>query len=85
MLLTLSALLLASLAYHGWKPLLQQPSSPQMQAFYKQSLGLGSVSADSIGRFIIDYKGYTMLNPHAQFDPLYPEIESNIQKYYAAH
>lgn len=84
-ILTLSALLLACLAFYGWHPFMQQPSTPQMQSFYNKSIGLGSVSPDSVSRFVVDYRGYTMLNPRAKLDPLYSEIESNIQKYVDAH
>ena len=83
--LTISALLLACLAFYGWHPFMQQRSNPQMQAFYNESMSLNSISSDSVSRFVIDYRGYTMLNPSAQLDPLYPEIESNIRKYCASH
>ena len=83
--LSIAAFLLVCLAFYGWNSPLQQSSLPQMQAYYQESVGLGSVPADSASRFIVNFMGYTMLNPHAQFDPLYPEIESNIQKYSATH
>ena len=84
-ILTISALILACLAFYGWKPLLEQPSSPQMQSFYKGSVGLDAMPADSASRFIVDFLGYTMLNPRAKLDPLYPEIETNIHNYSLSH
>ena len=84
-ILTISALILAWLAFYGWKPLLEQPSSPQMQTFYQESVGLGAMPADSASRFIVDFLGYTMLNPRAKLDPLYPEIETNIHNYSQSH
>jgi hypothetical protein len=41
--------------------------------------------ADSASRFIVDFMGYTLLNPRAKLDPLYPEIESNIHNYSVSH
>ena len=41
--------------------------------------------ADSASRFIVDFLGYTMLNPRAKLDPLYPEIETNIHNYSLSH
>ena len=84
-ILTISAVLLTCLAFYGWKPLLEQPSSPQMQTYYQESVGLGARPADSASRFIVDFLGYTMLNPRAKLDPLYPEIESNIYNYSQTH
>ncbi|MBO4895667.1 MAG: hypothetical protein J5484_02600 [Prevotella sp.] len=84
-ILTISALILACLAFYGWKPLLEQPSSPQMQSFYQGSVGLDAMPADSASRFIVDFLGYTMLNPRAKLDPLYPEIETNIHNYSLSH
>ena len=83
--LTLSALLLACLAFYGWHPFMQQHSNPQMQAFYNESMRLSSISPDSVSRFVVDYRGYTMLNPSSQLDPLYSEIESNISRYLERH
>lgn len=80
-ILSIAAFLLVCLAFYGWDSPLQHSSIPQMQAYYQESMGLGSVSADSANRFVVNFMGYTMLNPHAQFDPLYSEIEANIQKY----
>ena len=74
-ILTISALLMVCLAFYGWKPLLVRPSSPQMQTYF----------ADSASRFIVNFMGYTMLNPRAKLDPLYPEIESNIYDYSVSH
>ena len=56
-----------------------------MQAFYNESMRLSSISPDSVSRFVVDYRGYTMLNPSAQLDPLYSEIESNISRYLERH
>ena len=84
-LLLISALLLVCLAFYGWKPLLAQPSSPQMEAYYHESANLGSVPADSASRFIVNFLGYSLANPSVQFDPLYPEIETNIHKYSMTH
>ena len=84
-ILTISALILACLAFYGWKPLLEQPSSPQMQSYFQESEVLGTMPADSASRFIVDFMGYTMLNPRAKLDPLYPEIESNIHNYSLSH
>ena len=83
--LTISALLLVCLAFYGWKPLLEQPSTPQMESYYRESVGLEALPADSASRFIVNFMGYTMLNPRAKLDPLYPEIETNIQKYTSKH
>ena len=80
-ILTISALMLACLAFYGWKPLLEQPSSPQMQSYFQESEVLGTMPADSASRFIVDF----MLNPRAKLDPLYPEIESNIHNYSVSH
>lgn len=84
-LLLISALLLVCLAFYGWKPLLTQPSSPQMQAYYDESVNLGSVPADSASRFIANFLGYSLANPSVQLDPLYPEIEKNMHKYSMMH
>ena len=92
-ILTISALLMVCLAFYGWKPLafygwkplLEQPSSPQMQSYFQESEVLGTMPADSASRFIVDFMGYTMLNPRAKLDPLYPEIESNIYNYSVSH
>lgn len=83
--LSLAALLLACLAFYCWSPVFQQKSIPQMEAYYRESTGLGTVPADSANRFIINFLGYTMLNPHVQFDPLFHEIESNIHRYSQTH
>lgn len=77
--------MLACLAFYGWKPLLEQPSSPQMRSYFQESEVLGTMPADSASRFIVDFMGYTMLNPRAKLDPLYPEIESNIYNYSVSH
>ena len=84
-LLLISALLLVCLAFYGWKPLLAQPSSPQMQAYYDESVNLVSVPADSANRFIANFLGYSLANPSVQLDPLYPEIEKNMHKYSMMH
>ena len=84
-MLAISALLLACLAFYGWRPYEQHPSNPQMQAFYNESMSLSSIPADSVSRFVVDYRGYTMLNPSAKLDPLYTEIETNIQNYILTH
>lgn len=84
-LLLISALLLVCLAFYGWKPLLAQPSSPQMQAYYDESVNLGAVPADSASRFIANFLGYSLANPSVQLDPLYPEIEKNMHKYSMMH
>lgn len=84
-ILTISALLLVCLAFYGWKPLFAQPSSPQMQSYFLKSEFLETMSADSASRFIVNFIGYTMLNPRAKLDPLYPEIESNIYNYSVEH
>ena len=79
--LSLAALMLICLAFYGWDSTSHKSSIPQMRAYYQESIGLGAVSPDSADRFIVNFMGYTMLNPHARFDPLYSEIEANIQKY----
>ena len=56
-----------------------------MEAYYHESANLGSVPADSASRFIVNFLGYSLANPSAQFDPLYPEIETNIHKYSMTH
>ena len=62
-ILTISALLMVCLAFYGWKPLLVRPSSPQMQTYFHESEVLGTMPADSASRFIVNFMGYTMLNP----------------------
>lgn len=83
--LIISALLMVCLAFYGWKPLLVRPSSPQMQSYFQKSETLETMPADSASRFIVNFMGYTMLNPRAKLDPLYPEIESNIYDYSVSH
>ena len=84
-ILIIAAMMLVCLAFYGWKPLLAPSSSPQMQAYYNESSNLGSVSADSASRFIVNFLGYSIANPSVQFDPLYPEIEKNMHKYSMTH
>ena len=84
-ILIIAAMLLVCLAFYGWKPLLAPSSSPQMQAYYNESSNLGSVSADSASRFIVNVLGYSIANPSVQLDPLYPEIEKNMHKYSMTH
>ena len=84
-ILIIAAMMLVCLAFYGWKPLLAPSSSPQMQAFYNESSNLGSVSADSASRFIVNFLGYSIANPSVQLDPLYPEIEKNMHKYSMTH
>ena len=54
-ILIIAAMMLVCLAFYGWKPLLAPSSSPQMQAYYNESSNLGSVSADSASRFIVNF------------------------------
>lgn len=56
-----------------------------MQAYYDESVNLGSVPADSANRFIANFLGYSLANPSVQLDPLYPEIEKNMHKYSMMH
>jgi hypothetical protein len=56
-----------------------------MQAYYNESSNLGSVSADSASRFIVNFLGYSIANPSVLLDPLYPEIEKNMHKYSMTH
>lgn len=84
-ILIIAAMMLVCLAFYGWKPLLAPSSSPQMQAYYNESSNLGSVSADSANRFIVNFLGYSIANPSVQLDPLYPEIEKNMHKYSMTH
>jgi len=56
-----------------------------MQAYYDESVNLGSVPADSASRFIANFLGYSLANPSVQLDPLYPEIEKNMHKYSMMH
>lgn len=78
-------MMLVSLAFYGWKPLLQPSSNPQMEAYYRESANLGSVPADSASRFIANFLGYSLANPSVQLDPLYPKIEKNMHKYSMMH
>ena len=84
-ILIIAAMMLVCLAFYGWKPLLAPSSSPQMQAYYNESSNLGSVSADSASRFIVNFLGYSIANPSVQLDPLYPESEKNMHKYSMTH
>lgn len=84
-ILIIAAMMLVCLAFYGWKPLLAPSSTPQMQAYYNESSNLGSVSADSASRFIVNFLGYSIANPSVQLDPLYPEIEKNMHKYSMTH
>ena len=84
-ILIIAAMMLVCLAFYGWKPLLAPSSSPQMQAYYNESSNLGSVSADSANRFIVNFLGYSIANPSVQLDPLDPEIEKNMHKYSMTH
>ena len=40
-ILIIAAMMLVCLAFYGWKPLLQPPSNPQMEAYYRESANLG--------------------------------------------
>lgn len=84
-ILIIAAMMLVCLAFYGWKPLLQPPSNPQMEAYYRESANLGSVPADSASRFIANFLGYSLANPSVQLDPLYPKIEKNMHKYSLMH
>lgn len=51
-----------------------------MTEFYNESTRLQHLSTDSVNRFIVKVRGFTMANPKAEYDPLYPKITKNIRR-----
>ena len=52
----------------------------EMQAYYTESCQLPVATADSVSRFAHKVSDFVTLYPAAQEDPLYPQIQENIQK-----
>ena len=52
--------------------------SPTMEAYYVESVGLPSVSVDSVKSFTSKVKGFTQSYPEAIEHPKYPLIKENI-------
>jgi len=80
LLLSIAALLVIGLAYFSESSFVKQESMSEMTEFYNESTKLQQLSNDSIERFIVKVRGFTMTNPQAEYDPLYPKIASNIRR-----
>ena len=52
---------------------------PEMVQYHAESLTLPTVTADSVARFSQKVGTFVAQHPSAEEDPLYPEIQSNIQ------
>ena len=72
LLLSIAALLVIGLAYFSESSFVKQESMSEMTEFYNESTKLQQLSNDSIERFIVKVRGFTMTNPQAEYDPLYP-------------
>ena len=53
--------------------------SPTMEAYYVESVGLPSVSVDSVKSFSSKVKGFTQSYPEAKEHAKYPLIKENIR------
>ena len=53
---------------------------PELQAFYQESCQLPVATADSVSRFAHKVDQFVGTYPAALGDPLYPQIQENIQK-----
>ena len=51
----------------------------EMADFHAESFGLYQVESDSVSRFSQKVDAFVVLHPTAADDPLYPEIQQNIQ------
>ncbi len=49
-----------------------------MEAYYTESMGLQSVTIDSVKTFSSKVKNYVAENPEEKGNPLYPKIQDNI-------
>ena len=72
-------MMLVCLAFYGWKPLLQPPSNPQMEAYYVESKGLSAVTIDSVTLFKNKVEGFVTTHPIAKEHEKYPLIQANIK------
>ncbi len=50
-----------------------------MEAYYTESMGLQSVTLDSVKTFSNKVENYVAENPDEKENPLYPKIQSNIK------
>ncbi len=50
-----------------------------MEAYYTESMGLQSVTLDSVKTFSNKVEDYVARNPGEKENPLYPKIQSNIK------
>lgn len=52
----------------------------EMKAYHQESLTLHQVPVDSVSRFSQKVTSFVSQHPAAKLDPLYPEIQQNIQQ-----
>ena len=71
-------ILLAGLTFNSCEKVILRYA--EMQQYHQESLTLAETSLDSISRFSQKVDGFVNLHPLAKEDPLYPEIEQNINQ-----
>ena len=64
----------------GCEKVILSESYPQIEAFYKESLGLSAItSLDSVRAFSQKVNSFTSEYPDSKESPLYPQIQENIR------